>query len=357
METIYGIIGVANTTLVNEAGQREIFDAINEMEARYIEERQLIESILVEEETTERTERYALPSSGTMQEMGEGDRPGATKTGGFVEVAYDFRLYGDQTAWTRVALATMSAGDAEKARIAKELANANTRRIMMLRHIFNNANESVSDRKGTLVIRRLANGDTQPDGTPTLYPPRQGELEMAEENHYLVSGYAAADISDTNNPTETIAGHLKHHFANNKLVVFINAAQTPKVKALTNFTERTAEGVILGANSDQVDESYLENLPGDFLGVIDGVIVQEWSAIPAGYMFGQNLLAAPPLKRRVHEAEEMRGFRLVAMQSEYPLLEAYWQDGFGYGVANRLNGVVLQLKASGTYEVPAVYAF
>jgi len=46
----------------------------------------------------------------------------------------------------------------------------------------------------------------------------------------------------------------------------------------------------------------------------------------------------------------------VAEQQEFPLNESFWMAREGYGVANRLNGVVLELGTGGTFTVPTAYA-
>jgi len=37
------------------------------------------------------------------------------------------------------------------------------------------------------------------------------------------------------------------------------------------------------------------------------------------------------------------------------MFDSFWRHRMGYGVANRLNGVVMELAAGGTYTIPTVY--
>jgi hypothetical protein len=52
----------------------------------------------------------------------------------------------------------------------------------------------------------------------------------------------------------------------------------------------------------------------------------------------------------------LRGLRLVkGAVPDYPLIDSYYQRGFGTGVRQRGGGVVMQVTASGTYTIPAAY--
>ena len=53
----------------------------------------------------------------------------------------------------------------------------------------------------------------------------------------------------------------------------------------------------------------------------------------------------------------MRGLRLVKGRSaDYPLQESMYQRGFGTGIRRRGAGVVMQIKATGSYVIPTQYA-
>jgi hypothetical protein len=88
-------------------------------------------------------------------------------------------------------------------------------------------------------------------------------------------------------------------------------------------------------------------------------IVQE-DYIPAGYMVGfatggQDSLTNP-LGIREHANTALRGLRLVKGRSDdYPLQEAYYQRGFGVGIAQRGGAVVMKIT-TGAYTIPTQYA-
>jgi hypothetical protein len=41
---------------------------------------------------------------------------------------------------------------------------------------------------------------------------------------------------------------------------------------------------------------------------------------------------------------------------DYPLIDSFYNRGFGTGIRHRGAGVVMQITASGTYTIPAAYA-
>ncbi len=60
---------------------------------------------------------------------------------------------------------------------------------------------------------------------------------------------------------------------------------------------------------------------------------------------------------REHQRPEYRGLRQIpGTSSEYPLQDSYYTRTFGTGVRQRGGAAVVQVKASGSYDIPAAYA-
>ena len=49
-----------------------------------------------------------------------------------------------------------------------------------------------------------------------------------------------------------------------------------------------------------------------------------------------------------------RGLTLVSEDELHPFRHSVWHNRFGYGAANRLNGVIVKLT-TGSYDVPSAY--
>lgn len=339
-------------------GQRVVYDAIQTYLTQVQMEIDKAQSIFIAEQTENFKERYKLPGSGRLQDMGFDPRtlPGTVKATGGWDVAYPLSSHQAGVAWSRVTMAYMTVGDLERHIQTVSLQNINTSRYELLKAIFNSAQDTFNDPKnGSLSVEPLANGDS------VTYPPVIGSESQATETHYVESGYAASSISDTNNPYVTIEAELCEHFGksqgNDNVAVFINSAQKPKTEDLTDFVEVTDRFVIPGMQTARLT-GLPAGHPGRVIGRTNGCWVIEWDWIPANYMVGIHLDADPPLKRRVDPADTglSAGLQLVFEDADHPFEAQYWDNRFGLGCGNRLNGFVLELGTGGSFTVPPAYA-
>ena len=89
-------------------------------------------------------------------------------------------------------------------------------------------------------------------------------------------------------------------------------------------------------------------------------LIVEEDYIPVGYMVGfatgGELNATNPVGIREHQNASLRGLRLVkGREPDYPLIDSFYNRGFGTGVRHRGAGVVMQVTAAGAYTIPAAY--
>lgn len=358
MSGIAGILGIADSSRVyaNTVGQRVVYDAVTQLLSQYNADIAAQTRVFVAGTTPLVQERYRLPGGGRLQRLGSQAPSAGVKATGSWDVAYPLEGFGAAQGSNRVDYAYLTVDDVDIAVQTIVAQDINTRRYEMLKALLNNtARTFVDPIHGSLSIKSLANGDT------VVYPPVLGSESEATDDHYLVSGYVTADISATNNPLITARNELEEHFGKptggGRVVSFINDAQTAKITALSEFHSVTDIAITPGGNTATVNT--LPNVPGRILGRTDsGVWVSEWSWVPSGYMVNISLDAPAPLKMRVDPADTGlgSGLQLVAEDQLNPLRVAYWENRFGIGCANRLNGVVIQLKASGSYDIPSGYS-
>lgn len=360
MSGIYGLIGVEDndTTYVNQIGQRLVFDAVTEYLGMVNNELAAAQAIFIARETEEYKMRYKLPGGGTLDRLALGTRPGATGQYGGWDVALPLESFGKQIAADRINIAAMTVQQLQAHLDTIQIQNANTVFTEALRAIFRNTNRTFIDdepyKRGTLTCVPLANGDS------VVYPPLFGTDTEATENHYLESGYAAASISNTNNPLVTIRDEVEEHngapTGGSNIAVFINRAQRAVVEALTDF--EPVEDRFIRSGQDTDVPVNLPNVPGTIIGRCDGTWVVVWQRIPANYMLGVDLDAEAPLQmRRDPMATGLPwGLTLVGESDLYPLQQAYYENRFGIAVCNRLNGVVMELGTGGSYTIPTVFA-
>lgn len=367
MPGIFGMLGLADndaTTTVRDIGESRTFEVARAYLEAHAEEAAAASAVLVEEQTEVFKEGYALPGGGTLQEIGEFDRPGAVKSYGGWDVAYPLRNYGAQAAISRQAEAYLTIARLNRELETIRIQDINTRRREMLKALFNNTARTFYDKTpngsgvvGNLTIQPLANNDS------TLYPPVAGSDTEATANHYLASGYAASAISDTNNPYVTLRQKLEAWGGTPQgygdVMVWINTAQVALTEDLSDFVP--VEDMHIQPGDDQAQVIGLPEgmgFPGRIVGRTNGVWVLEWKWIPANYLLSVDPSVGAPLKERVHPESTglPRGLSLIAEEERYPIRTRVYENAFGFGVGNRLAAAVMELTTDPAYDIPALYA-
>lgn len=359
MTQLTGILNVAEIaaerTFVQTIGQRAVFDAVTELLRRYNAELEKIKGTFVERSTSDHKFRYYLPGGGRLQRRGGAAQSGTVKAGGSWDVAFPLEEFGAALGGDDVSMAYMTVGQMSRHLDTIMIQDTNTIRFEIMKRLFNNVQTSWADEwKGTLLVEPLANGDT------VLYPPAIGSETEATDDHYLESAYAAAAISDTNNPLVTLRNEIEEHFGESangtNIACFIHDDQEAKIKALSDFDPVEDRFVRPGSNADTVS-SVPTNVPGVVIGRCSGVWVVRWKWMPTGYIFGQHLDAPAPLIERIDPAETGlgQGLQLVYEDEEYPLRQSQWRHRTGFGAGNRLSAAVMELGVGGTYTIPTIY--
>lgn len=357
MSAIFGLaqMSASDYQFVRNADQRAIYEATVMYLNKSLDDLARSAQVLVSGTTEVAKERYYLPGTGVMARRADGVHGQAVRANGSWDVAYTLEDFGEQVAGTDVDFAYMTP-EAYQREIDTILnRHAGRVRQLILYYLLNNtAKTFVDQRLGSLTVQPLANGDS------VVYPPVLGSSTDATENHYIETGYLSASISDTNNPYVAARDELEEHFGTptggSNIVSFINSAERAVTEALTDFTP--VEDVYIRSGSNADVPFNLPSVPGRILGRAAGTWVVEWRYVPANYILAVHLDAEPPLKQRVDPAATglPQGLQPVVMDMSYPIESMEMRARYGMGVANRLNGVVLELGNGGTYTVPTAYA-
>lgn len=345
---------------VNDVGQQVIYDDLERYLDKVEADTQAAQTLFVQEDTELYTESYEIPGgSGRMQRRGAQTSVGTVKTAGKYDVGYPLEDFADGLGWNDIDIAYMSMREFNKQVSLIEDRNRNTIRYEMLKALFTNTTRTFIDvrlKTPTITVQPLANGDT------VTYPPLAGVETPAIEDHYLVTGYTVASVSNTNNPVATSVGELNEHFGDSGTgennAYFAGKTLAAKLMTLTDFYEVDQKFIVQGITTDRVS-NVPTNLPGIVRGRMkSGAWLVEWAWIPDDYGVTISLDAPAPLKRRIDPAFTglPSGLRLVATDQHFPFTASYWRNRYGFGVGNRLNGVVQKFAASGAYSVPSVYA-
>ncbi len=350
MPQLPGILRVEDATLLTQVPETDTTSAVNAMLEAYERNRNEAFALLVDEQTTARQEVVKTAGLIRAQRLNRDGRPLEERVGAEYEVAYEWHRFGYALGWDREAYAYMTVADLDRNVIGVTAGNFEDHKVEAFRAIFTNTNHPFTDEQGSLTIRALANQDG------TLYALPTGAT--AEANHYIVSNFTAATMSDTNNPFALLRAKLRVFAPTARVVALVNELQLPQIQAgITAFIDVPVAGISSGFG-DQVATPFGDAaVPGTFVGVDGGTGVHVYTSnhVPADYMIALVIGAPAPLKRRVPQPVILQGFSLEAEETHDPFYKRHYRDRFGYAAANRLGMAVLQLKASGTYDVPTEY--
>lgn len=362
MSTIYALAGMqaSDYQFMRQMDNQILYDAVR----LYVQQANMsfndALNLFVMGDTEKAKERYQLPMAGRMQRVSSDNKAKAVARRGSIDVEFPLEMFGDDLVTTRVDFAYMSPQEFQSFVDGIITRAKNAQRHEILKAILNNTTRSFDDdRVGSLTnIKPLANDDAD------TYPPVLGnDSTFATEDHYLVSGYTSANISDTNNPIRTAVQDITHHFGRMTggipTATLIHPDERDNIESLTNFIEWTPEGVNPGSNTDVV-VGPPRQVPGEIIGYTNSSWVSVWDWVPSGYLITVHLGVDAPLKRRVDVAgtglTDRGVLTLTGTLNDYPLEYREWTLRFGLGCANRLGGVVTQLKASGNYDIPSGYS-
>jgi len=224
------------------------------------------------------------------------------------------------------------------------------------------------------------------NGDGTVPPAYKSTTFSGTHSHYMVSGAAALRGQDLDALLNNITEHGFDAASGATLIVMVNKQESNRIRNFRNIANlsATAAAVDSGAYAATYDFIPAQGTPSllmprdmivgqaqqpantyqglKVVGAYGDALVVEEDYIPAGYLVafatgGSNNLTNP-LGIREHANAAYRGLRLVKTRetNSYPLQDSYYQRGFGVGIRQRGSAALMQVKASGTYAVPAAYA-
>lgn len=288
-------------------------------------------------------------------------------------MGYSFKWYDLANRFTWQFLAE---ADAAQVRNIENIALSADSRLVyqkVMRQLFRNVTDSATIKGNPYNVYGFYNGGTDDAGTPEPYA---GQTFSSGHNHFLVSGGTVVDQGDL----EAMQEHLVHHgytktngyrtvlLANRQDVTPMRQFRSIANGGAGNYDFIPAQGqpgviapdptlTILGGAAQAA--ASLDGL--DVIGTYGDIIIVQEAQIPVGYLVmfvtgGRDNLQNP-VGFREHANAGLRGMRLVkGRNNDYPLMDAYYVRGFGTGVRHRGAGVVMQIKASGSYAPPTQFA-
>lgn len=288
----------------------------------------------------------------------------------YYQLAYDFHDWDLKIAYTWKYLRDSSA---EQIQVLHTKAFDADRELIftkVMEAIFDNRSRSAEINQNVYGVYPLANADG-------WVPPKyKGKTFAGTHNHYIVSGAATLDSEDFEDAVRHLTEHGYGRDTGTQLVVLANSAQVDDIllwkKGVANNNTKVARYDFVPSNAQPPmfipsGDGLLGQLPPNRWNglVVEGsymnTLIIEEPLMPEGYLLflasGGPNAAENLVGIRVHASPEWQGLRLIpGNQQRYPLLDAYYMHGFGTGIRNRTGAVVLQIKASGNYDVPEEFA-
>lgn len=317
---------------------------------------------------TQNIEQVAIPGGEQdFERATEFGEPVGIRTGvAYQELGYDFQWFDLAIRFTWMFLAEAAASQVDS--LNNAAMNADIRLLFRktMEAVFRNVTRSGSANGQALSVYPFYNGDG-------WIPPRFKNYEHdGTHSHFLTSGAAQIDSGDL----DAMIAHLRHHGYGDtpgaaQIILLINEAQAAPIRAM-----RVANGdsydfipptgtmfprYLLADNMGVDGGQPPQDVGGiEVVGQYGPIIVLQESWIPAGYTFafatGGTENPDNPVGIREHTNASLRGLRLVkGRTADYPLIDSFYQRGFGTGVRHRGNGVVMQITANAEYAVPAEY--
>jgi hypothetical protein len=214
-----------------------------------------------------------------------------------------------------------------------------------------------------LTVQPLYNADG------TIPPEHAGVTYDGTHTHYLVSGAASLEGNDVIDVTRHVTHHGKGDTSQGeRVVVFMHPNEAEVARGIVRGATSAADFIPSeSAPAFLTDQTIVGDRPPAALGRISifGSLGTAWlsesSLIPAGYLAAASVAGSNDprnvLAVREHSRPELRGLRLIPGPSDdHPLQQSTYQRGFGTGVRQRGGAAIMQIKASGSYAVPAMYS-
>lgn len=312
---------------------------------------------------TQNIERVAQVSGADFEKASEyGEPVGIRPATSYFRMGYDLEFYdlAARFTWKFLADAPRNQVDA----INSMALEADNRLVYngVMNALFRNTNRLADiDGQQDVNVYALYNADG------TVPPKYKNNTFNGSHTHYVTSGANTIDSGDV----DLIVADLKSHGYSKQngytVAIMVNEREANVIRTFrvadgdTNDFVPSAgsAGLFLPRDVELLGAQVANNWRGlNVIGSYGDALVVEEDTIPVGYTLGlasggqENL--GNPVGLREHSNTSLRGLRLVkGPNPDYPLIDSFYQRGFGTGIRQRGGAFVMQITSSGTYTAPS----
>jgi len=323
----------------------------------------LIDQLIVR--VTGISEEVQVPSEVDFEEASEFGQPvGIRGTATRLFRGFDFKFYDLAVRYTWMFIAEADRQQLEMHHNMALEADIKLTFRKVMQRLFNPLNgNGFTDKNEPVTVFAAFNGDGE-------VPPAYKQNTFAgTHNHYVVNGNAAVRPQDL----DTLAVLTEEHgytLQNGyRTVLWVNKQEADVIKTFRTAAGASFDfvpnpdyygGAIWVPNNGSYVGGPTGRVPGE-IGTYGPFHIVEEGYIPAGYMVsivtGGTDNLSNPIGLREHTNPAYRGLKVIPGQrSDYPLIDSFYRRGLGTGIRHRGGLAVMQIKATGTYQVPALYA-
>lgn len=311
--------------------------------------------------TTGQIDLVGVPADANFELASEYGQPVSMRGGKKFNRGYTFRFYDLAARFTWMFLAEANREDLVQLTNMALEADNRLQFNEVLKCIFNPTNLiGEADSHIPVNVYKFYNADGE------VPPSFKNTTFAGSHSHYLVNGNANLRSTDVDLMEEDMVSHGYGVNNGTRLVIWAPRALTKVIRTWK---------VATGAQYDFIPSSAYGGgviLPvGTVIARPGGEVPNEigtygpWHIVEESYIVDNYLVALAsggpdnlgnPVGIRQHSNPAYRGLRIIpGARSDYPLFDSYFQRGFGVGIRQRGAGIVMQVKASGTYDIPSQY--
>ena len=313
-----------------------------------------------------------VPQAGTgidFEEASEfGEPVGKRISPTYFNMGYTFKWYdlAARYTWQYLAEATQTMIDS----VANAAVEAYWRKQLfeVLKTVFNATNLSATINQQAYTVYKFYNNDG------TTPPSYKNNTFTSSHNHYRTTGAGALVAPDLDEMLDDFASHGYSRATGYRTVIMMSRTTGEVVRGFRSVANGGAgrfdfipaqgqPGMLITTTQQMVGQTAVpDTLEGlDVIGTYGEayIVVDDW--LPSTHIFGfttggqDNL--GNPVGIREHANTALRGLRLVKGRTpDYPLIDSFWNFGFGTGIRHRGAGMVMEITADASYDPPAEYA-
>ena len=282
-----------------------------------------------------------------------------------LSLGYTFKWYDIAARFTWQFLAEATAQRVEA--VHQQVLDADNRLLFkeVMKTLFRKDNRTASIKGQNYNVYSFWNADG------TVPPAYKANTFDGTHTHYRVSGAAAVQSGDLDEIIDDFKSHGYSAANGSTMFALVNVQEANTIRgfraasgARFDFIPAVGQpGLILPQSFELVNgQQAASTFRGlNVIGSYGDLLIIEEDYVPPAYVValvsGGEANIQNPIGLREHANASLRGLRLVkGRDNDYPLIDSYYARGFGTGVRQRGAGLIMQIKASGNYAAPTLYA-